>query len=39
MTQYRYRSAITGLFVKAAYAMKHAATTIRERVKRVRRKG
>jgi hypothetical protein len=33
---YRFRSAITGLFVRAAYAIKHAATTVRERVHKSR---
>lgn len=30
---YRYRSAITGRYVSAAYAKKHPSTTVRERVK------
>ncbi len=30
---YRFRSAITGLFVSVAYAMRHAASTIRERIR------
>ena len=29
---YRFRSAITGLFVSKAYALLHPSTTIRERV-------
>jgi len=29
-----YRSAVTGRFVSAAYAKKHASTTVRERRKR-----
>ena len=28
---YRYRSAVTGRFVSAAYARKHQKTTVRER--------
>jgi hypothetical protein len=31
---YRFRSAVTGLFVSMAFALRNAATTIRERVKR-----
>ena len=31
---YVYRSAITGYFVTAAYAAKHATTTVRERRRR-----
>lgn len=30
---YRFRSAETGRYVSAAYAAKHPATTVRERVK------
>ena len=30
---YRFRSAVTGLFVSMVFAMAHAATTMRERVK------
>lgn len=30
--QYRYRSAITGLYVSKAYAQKHPEKTVRERV-------
>lgn len=30
--RYRFRSAITGLFVSKAYALLHPTTTIRERV-------
>lgn len=33
MTKYRYRSAITGLFVSLWYAIRHPKTTIRERLK------
>ena len=31
---YRYRSAITGRYVSAAYAKRHPTTTVRERVRR-----
>ena len=31
--RYRYRSALTGRFVSAAYAAKHKGITVRERVK------
>lgn len=31
--QYRYRSAITGRFVKPAYAKRYPKRTVRERVK------
>jgi hypothetical protein len=31
--RYRYRSAITGRFVSAAYAQKHPENTVREKVK------
>lgn len=31
MKRYRYRSAVTGRFVSAAYARKHPKTTVRER--------
>lgn len=31
--RYRYRSAVTGLFVSRAYAILHPHITIRERVK------
>lgn len=34
MTVFRYRSAVTGRYVSAAYAAKHPKTTVRERVKR-----
>lgn len=30
---YRFRSAVTGWFVSKAYALRNAATTIRERIK------
>jgi hypothetical protein len=30
--RYRFRSAITGLFVSKAYALLHPSTTVRERV-------
>ena len=30
--RYRFRSAITGLFVSKAYALLHPTTTIRERI-------
>ena len=30
---YRYRDAVTGLFVSAAYAKQNPATTVREQVK------
>jgi hypothetical protein len=33
MAKYRYLSAKTGHFVSAAYAAKHPATTVRERIK------
>jgi hypothetical protein len=33
MPRYSYRSAITGRFVSALYALKHRMTTIRERRK------
>jgi|GEM_PF-3401230 hypothetical protein len=31
---YRYRSAVTGRYVKAAYAKRYPARTVRERVRR-----
>jgi hypothetical protein len=31
--RYRYRSAVNGRFVSAAYALAHPKTTVRERVK------
>ena len=31
--KYRYRSAKTGRYVSAAYAAKHPATTVKERIK------
>ena len=31
---YRFRSAVTGWFVTRAYALKNAATTMRERLRR-----
>lgn len=34
MTWYRFRSAITGKFVSAWYAIRHPRTTIRERVEK-----
>ena len=33
MTRYRFRSAVTGLFVSALFALAHAAITVRERLK------
>jgi hypothetical protein len=33
MKRYRYRCAITGHFVTAAYAKTHPKTTVRERIK------
>ena len=30
--QYRYRSAVTGRFVKKAYALKHPRRTVREAI-------
>lgn len=33
MNGYRFRSAVTGLFVSLAYALRHPRTTIRERIK------
>lgn len=30
MKQYRYRSAVTGRYVSAAYAKRHPKTTVRE---------
>lgn len=34
MLAYRFRSAVTGLFVSALYAVSHPRTTIRERILR-----
>ena len=31
--QYRFRDAVTGLFVSKAYALLHPSTTVRERVR------
>lgn len=33
MKRYRFRSAVTGRFVKAAYAKRYPKRTVRERVK------
>ena len=34
MTVYRYRSAVTGRFVKAGYAKRYPKRTVRERIKK-----
>jgi hypothetical protein len=33
-SRYRWRSAVTGRFVSALYALKHAASTVREKARR-----